>query len=42
MSLGWARAALALYQGLPYSRGRIGALADRIEAITSRGGSREP
>jgi coenzyme F420-reducing hydrogenase beta subunit len=28
--LGWARAALALYQGLAYSRGRLGRLLDRI------------
>ena len=28
--VGWARAALALYQALTYSRGRIGALIDRV------------
>jgi coenzyme F420-reducing hydrogenase beta subunit len=28
--LGWARAALALYQGLTWSRGRIGHLLDRV------------
>jgi coenzyme F420-reducing hydrogenase beta subunit len=28
--IGWGRAALTVYQGLTYSRGRIGALADRL------------
>jgi coenzyme F420-reducing hydrogenase beta subunit len=28
--LGWARAALAVYQGLAYSRGRLGRLLDRV------------
>jgi coenzyme F420-reducing hydrogenase beta subunit len=29
---GWGRAALKVYQGLTYSRGRLGALFDRLEA----------
>lgn len=33
---GWARGALALYQALTYSRGRLGALFDRVEARTRR------
>jgi len=32
----WARAALAIYQGLAYSRGRAGAVADRIEGLARR------
>ena len=33
----WAAAALALYQGVTYSRGRIGAAADRILGRVERG-----
>jgi len=32
--VGWASAALALYQGLTYGRGRIGRALDRIEGTT--------
>jgi coenzyme F420-reducing hydrogenase beta subunit len=34
--LGWARCAAAIYQGLTYSRGRLGALFDRIEGVLTR------
>lgn len=34
--VGWARSALAVYQGLAYRRGRVGRLFDRIEAAMSR------
>ncbi len=33
---GWARAALAVYQGLTYSRGRLGAWFDRLERTAAR------
>jgi coenzyme F420-reducing hydrogenase beta subunit len=36
--LAWARAALAAYQGLAYSRGRLGRLADRLLPPDSRAG----
>ncbi|WP_129792256.1 Coenzyme F420 hydrogenase/dehydrogenase, beta subunit C-terminal domain [Sphingosinicella sp. CPCC 101087] len=36
----WARAALALYHGLAYSRGRFGRLADHVEAMAGRLGIR--
>ena len=32
----WARAALAVYQGLTYSRGRLGAWFDRLERAAAR------
>ena len=32
--VGWASAALMLYQGLTYGRGRIGRVLDRIEGTT--------
>ncbi len=35
--IGWARVALAIYQGLAYSRGRFGALADRVEQLLGGG-----
>ena len=34
--LAWARAAYVVYQGLTYSRGRLGAALDRIERAFSR------
>lgn len=34
--LGWARQALAVYQALAWSRGRLGAAFDRLEAISGR------
>lgn len=36
----WGRATLALYQGLTYSRGRIGAAMDRIERAFTSGAER--
>jgi coenzyme F420-reducing hydrogenase beta subunit len=33
---GWAQAALAVYHGLAYSRGGLGRLADRLEALVGR------
>ncbi|QAY77429.1 Coenzyme F420 hydrogenase/dehydrogenase, beta subunit C-terminal domain [Sphingosinicella sp. BN140058] len=36
----WGRATLALYQGLTYSRGRIGAAIDRIERKLTSSGER--
>ena len=36
--LAWARLALAAYQGLTYSRGRFGRLADRLLPPDSRAG----
>jgi coenzyme F420-reducing hydrogenase beta subunit len=34
--IGWARAALSIYQGLTWSRGRVGRLADGIERLAGR------
>jgi coenzyme F420-reducing hydrogenase beta subunit len=34
--LRWARMALALYQAITWSRGRLGAALDRLEALTGR------
>ena len=34
--VGWARAALSLYQGLIYARGRTGKVMDRIERLVDR------
>ena len=35
---GWARTALAAYQGFAYSRGRFGALVDRVQGAARTGG----
>ena len=38
--LRWAGAMLALYQALAWSRGRLGAAFDRLEAISGGGAGR--
>lgn len=40
--IAWARAALGLYQGLTYSRGRVGTILDRAEAFAVRLGIAVP
>ena len=36
--IGWGRLALTLYHGLAYSRGRTGALIDRLGRLNGGGG----